>query len=207
VAALVELSARDERPTVARAPVRRPPAAPAFAASADLPLRRSDAPVTVADLFTAPTEPSPWRRRGAVIAALLLVASAAVLLLLARATAQSEPSLTAAPASRLELLSLRDARQGDELTITGLVQNPRGSRPLSNVTAVATTYQAGGAALASGSAPLDFTTLQAGEESPFVITVPAAGAVARYRISFRGSDGRVIAHVDRRQPPMARGTW
>ncbi|HET7617051.1 MAG TPA: hypothetical protein VFK20_00980 [Vicinamibacterales bacterium] len=207
VAALVELAARNGRPTVARAPVR-PHVPTAIAPPADLPLRRSDTPVKVADLFTAPAEPSPWPRRGAVIAALVLVAAAAVLLLLTRASAsRSGPAVTSAPATRLELLSLRDARQGDDLTITGLVQNPRGSRPLSNISAVATTYDAGGAALASGSAPLDFTTLQGGDESPFVITVPAAGAVARYRISFRGSDGRVIAHVDRRQPPMARGTW
>jgi hypothetical protein len=207
VAALVVLASRDERPTVARAPVRRPPAPPAMTASADLPLRRSEPAVSVADLFTVPAEPSPWPRRGAVIAALVLVAAAAVLLLLTRAAARSGPAIAEVPASRLELLSLRDARDGDELTITGLVQNPRGSRPLSNITAVATTYDAGGAALETGSAPLDFTTLQAGDESPFVITVPDAGAVARYRISFRGSDGRVIAHIDRRQPAMARGAW
>ena len=32
-----------------------------------------------------------------------------------------------------------------------------------------------------------------------VVTVPVAENVARYRIGFRGDDGRVIAHVDRRQ--------
>jgi len=32
-----------------------------------------------------------------------------------------------------------------------------------------------------------------------LISVPVTDAVARYRIGFRGEDGRVIAHVDKRQ--------
>jgi hypothetical protein len=52
--------------------------------------------------------------------------------------------------------------------------------------------------LTSARAPLDFTTLRPGDESPFVIPVPVTGSVARYRIGFRAADGSVIAHIDRR---------
>jgi hypothetical protein len=43
------------------------------------------------------------------------------------------------------------------------------------------------------------TALAPGDESPFVVAVPVTEAVARYRIGFRGEDGRVIAHIDKRQ--------
>jgi hypothetical protein len=31
-----------------------------------------------------------------------------------------------------------------------------------------------------------------------VIRVPVSGAVARYRVGFRGEDDRVLGHIDRR---------
>ena len=40
--------------------------------------------------------------------------------------------------------------------------------------------------------------LGAGEESPFVVKIPNAAAVGRYRVGFRLDDGGVVAHVDRR---------
>ena len=49
----------------------------------------------------------------------------------------------------------------------------------------------------SGRAPLDFTTLDPGDESPFVVTLPNAAGVGRYRVSFRTEDG-AVRHVDRR---------
>jgi hypothetical protein len=55
-----------------------------------------------------------------------------------------------------------------------------------------------GAILASGRAPLDFTSLAPGDESPFLVTVPVNGRVARYRIGFRTEDGGIIGHVDKR---------
>ena len=45
-----------------------------------------------------------------------------------------------------------------------------------------------------------------GEESPFVIKVPVAGVASRYRVRFRGADGAVIAHVDRRPDAAAAAT-
>jgi hypothetical protein len=52
--------------------------------------------------------------------------------------------------------------------------------------------------LTSGRAPLDFTTLAAGDESPFLIRVPVSGTVAKYRVGFRRADGNVLGHLDRR---------
>jgi hypothetical protein len=113
---------------------------------------------------------------------------------------------SAAPAG-LELLSLRDARQADALTITGLVHNPRGGSLLSRVTVTAYTFDDKGSFLASGRALIDVTSFAPGDESPFVVTVPVTGTVARYRIGFRAEDGSVIAHIDKRQPAPMAANW
>ena len=55
-----------------------------------------------------------------------------------------------------------------------------------------------GSFVASGRAPLDYQALAPGDESPFVITVPGAADVSRYRVSFREGDD-VLPHVDRRE--------
>jgi hypothetical protein len=122
------------------------------------------------------------------------------------------PSAAAAPtaaseqaAPGLELLSLRDARQADTLTITGMVQNPQAGSLLSRVAVTAYAFDDKGTFLASGRALIDVTALAPGDQSPFLVTVPVTETVARYRIGFRSEDGRVIAHIDRRQQqtPMA----
>ena len=97
----------------------------------------------------------------------------------------------------LELVSMRHERDGDALRVTGLVRNPRSGRAASRVTAVVLAFNRAGAYVASGRAPLDFTTLDPGDESPFVVTIPGAADVGRYRVSFRTEAG-VVQHVDRR---------
>ena len=159
-------------------------------------------------LFSEPERASPWRGRAVIMGALALVATTVVLLTLtvrdrARAEHRSPASFDAAAAPAavppLELLSLRDSRNAKTLTITGLVQNPRGGVMLRQVTVTAFAFDASGAFLASGQALLDITALSPGDESPFVVAVPVTGNVARYRIGFRGENGQVIAHVDKRQ--------
>ena len=76
----------------------------------------------------------------------------------------------------------------------------RATAPLSRVVATAFLFGPDGTFLTSSRAPLDFTTLAPGVESPFVVSVPVSGAVSRYRVGFRTDDGRVISHVDRRAP-------
>ena len=106
----------------------------------------------------------------------------------------------------LELTSLAHERSGESLKISGLVHNPRAGRAYSDVAAVVFTFDRQGNYLSSGRSGLDFRQLPPGEESPFTITLPSAGAVARYRVSFR-TDEAVIPHLDRRNPPAReRGT-
>ena len=85
------------------------------------------------------------------------------------------------------------------------MQNPRTGAPLSRVVVTAFAFGPDGTFLASSRAPLDFTTLAPGDESPFVVTVPVTGVVSRYRIGFRAEDGNVIAHVDKRAPEALAG--
>jgi hypothetical protein len=174
---------------------------------ADFEIRRAEPVVTgVADLFAHRDQPSPWGRRLAAAAALATIVAAigfAVGSWGGRESATSAP-LTASPQTAaaeiapLELVSLRHVQQAQSLTVTGLVQNPPTGAPLSRIAATAFVFGRDGTFLASSRAPLDFTTLGPGDESPFVVAVPVTGVVSRYRIGFRAEDGRVIAHVDKR---------
>ena len=153
------------------------------------------------DLFTRDDAPSPWGRRLAVagaLAAVLAIVGYAVLPGDEPAPAAAAAAAAAVKQAPLELMTLRHVQNGDGLTISGLVHNPRNGLPLSQVSANALLFADDGSLVASGRAALDFTTLAPGDESPFVVTVPVTGAVARYRIGFRAPDGSVIAHVDRR---------
>ena len=159
-------------------------------------------------LFVTPATDSPWTSRLGIIGVMVLVlgCALAVAVFSGAQRVQDQPSQAQAPAPRaLELLSLSHQQERGALRVSGTVENPRGAASLSHVTAVALLFDAGGGFVASGRAPLDFTTLAAGDESPFVISVPVDRPVARYRISFRTDDGRVVAHVDRRNgAPVAR---
>jgi hypothetical protein len=156
----------------------------------------------VPDLFAERERSSPWGPRLAVIGAMVAILLAGGILVASRphggtmgAGAVAAAATQPAP---LELLSLRYQQQNEHMEITGLVKNPAGGAPLARVTATAFLFGGDGTFLASGRALLDYTTLAPGEESPFVITVPISGTVTRYRVGFRGEDGRVLAHVDRR---------
>jgi hypothetical protein len=208
VAALAQMATHTtERTTTSRvASARTTSPPPRRGEPIDLPLREdrnAPAPVSAAPLFQQPETSSPWGHRAAVMAALALALASVVLFGLAARNRSVAAASTAAGAphapAALELLSLRDARDAGTLTITGLVRNPRTGGAQSRVTVTAFAFDESGAFLSSGRALLDVTSLAPGDESPFVVSVPATGNVARYRISFRGEDGRVIAHVDRRQ--------
>jgi len=131
-----------------------------------------------------------------------LAAGAVMLLLIAGGVfvssrvADSAPAAAKAP-SPLELLSMRYQRQGTTLTVSGLVKNPAGGAAVNRVTAVVFAFDRSGAFVASGRAPLDFSALAPGDESPFVVSVPNVSDVARYRVTFRSGDG-VVRHIDRR---------
>ncbi|MBA2306214.1 MAG: hypothetical protein H0W08_26795 [Acidobacteria bacterium] len=168
----------------------------------DLDLRPVQAPATSAlGLFQRHDEPSAWPRRVAVAGA-----AAAVLAVLVFGwsamrgrvvPAESRVAASLTPQA-LELRSLGHVESEGALTIRGVVHNPAGGAAVSRVDAVALVYGADGTLLTSGRAPIDGTGLAPGAQSPFVVRVSVNGIAARYRVSFRGEDDRVIAHVDRR---------
>jgi len=174
-------------------------------ASRDSELLREPAQIvrTADDLFVVSPEPSPWLRRLGVATALAVVIGALGYVLLPARTAAPSAAAAAAQAVPLELVSLSHTQQPSGLTISGTVYNPRGATPVSQVSAAAVLFGPDGKFLTSARAPLDFTTLRPGEESPFVVTIPVAGVVARYRVGFRAADGSAIAHVDRRADATA----
>lgn len=106
----------------------------------------------------------------------------------------------AAPVAQpLGLVSLRHEQGADgSLVISGVVRNPPDSIGREKLFAAASLVDAGGTLVATARAPLDFTTLAPGDESPFVVRIAAADGVARYRIGFRDAAGAPVAHIDRR---------
>jgi len=158
----------------------------------------------IGGLFSAP-EPStsPWRPRlaiaGLIVAVLAVIGSVAVFRGPSGARAQD------AAAAPLELLSLEHQQNGQVLTVTGRVRNPRGATAMPSPTATVFVFGADGSFLTSGRALLDVPTLTAGTESGFAVSIPVNGVVARYRVSFRDGANHPIAHIDRRNgAPVAR---
>lgn len=125
------------------------------------------------------------------VAALILIAGGTVL------RNDTQPGADRAGAAALELVSMRHAREGRTLTVTGLVRNPAAGAPLSGVAALVFAFDRGGEFVASGRGALELPVLQPGEEAPFAVTVTDLPDVGRYRVSFRTQAGP-LRHVDRR---------
>lgn len=163
-------------------------------------------PTSAPPLFAPHEDPSPWSRRVAIAGAITALLAAGVFVgWPGDSTAPTSSVRDAAPAAAadaapLELVSLRHVRDAQGLTISGIVQNPRGGAPVHGLVATGYVFGPGGAFLTSGRAPLDATLLSPGEESPFIVNLPVNGDVARYRVGFRTADGAVVAHVDKREP-------
>ena len=173
-------------------------------------------------LFAEPERSRPWARRIGIAAAVAVAAAfvgftassfTRTATTKSPATASTTTDSTAAPVAAtsgdtptLELLTLAYEQKEGTLTINGMVQNPKASSVIAaGVEVTALVFGSDGTVVASGKAPLDFSRLRPGDESPFVVRVPVTGNIARYRIGFRGNDGRVITHIDRRSAgPLAR---
>jgi len=180
----------------------------------DLDLRRSidsPLPLSPSGLFEngAPAPASPRLATVVGIGVLVFGALAAVAIVLgtgsSAATARVEaptaehairPAAAESPVP-LELLALGHERDGDRLTVRGIVRNPSVGREVDRVTAVVFLYDRNGGFLTSGRAAIESPSLAPGGESTFVVVVPGASDVGRYRVSFRTED-RVVPHVDRR---------
>ena len=156
-------------------------------------------------LFAELEPRSLWPNRLAAAAAACSVLVVAGFFLFGGSEARDQTAAEhAASSAPLELLALGHSADGSGLTISGIVQNPRSSAPLSDVVVTASLLATDGSVVENVQAPLDFTRLRPGDESPFVVKAPAAAGVARYRVSFRNSTG-ILGHVDRRAAaPIAR---
>jgi hypothetical protein len=97
----------------------------------------------------------------------------------------------------LELLALGQERDGDRLTVRGVVRDPAAGAPVDRLAAVVFAFDRQGAFVTSGRALVDTPALGPGRESGFAVTVPGASAVTRYRVSFRTGE-RLVPHVDTR---------
>jgi len=98
----------------------------------------------------------------------------------------------------LELTALTHERDGDGIVVRGVVRNPSTGADQDAIAAVVFVFTRDGGFLASGRSALAGPVLARGSETPFVVTVPHATGVGRYRVSFR-SEQRVVPHVDRRE--------
>jgi hypothetical protein len=160
-------------------------------------------------MFAGTASHSPGSRWGlAVAAGAFVIASLAAAAIVfsgsspSAATADDIPNPQPAaaattPAAPLELVALSHEREGDQLTVRGIVRNPAAGTEMDRVTAVVFLFDRDGAFLTSSRAALTASALIPGGESTFVVTAPSAGDVGRYRVSFR-TDDRIVPHIDKR---------
>ena len=178
----------------------------------DLDLRPRNAASTGADLFTTVQPRSGSRWPAVVTAGVFVLASAAALVIVLSGgssgtthASNQAPALTPPPVAALplELVALGHERDGDRLTVRGIVRNPESGAAVDRLSAVVFLFNRDGGFLSSGRVTVESSALRPGTESLFVVTVPGAGDVGRYRVSFR-SDDRIVPHVDRRVPVQAK---
>ena len=178
--------------------------AAAIGAADSVTLAASDSrSVPVTSMFEAT---SRGAAKGHPLMRMAVVAALAVALVVAAAMANrdhAQPVAARADAAPLELVSMRHTRDGRRLTVSGLVRNPPSGAPLTHIAAVVFAFDHSGSFVASGRAALDFTILEPGDESPFVVTVPDVADVGRYRVSFRTEAG-LLRHIDRRAAQQVR---
>jgi hypothetical protein len=187
-------------------------AAPSRGASDDLELRPRRVVSTGPELFSA-AQPHAGRRWGTVVAAGVFVIAAVGALVIvlsggsgvATHASNQTPAVVPPPAAALplELVALGHDRDGDRLTVRGVVRIPESGAAVDRLTAVVFLFNRDGGFLSSGRVAVETSRLRPGGESTFVVTVSGAAAVDRYRVSFR-TDDRIVPHVDRRAQVQAK---
>ena len=176
----------------------------------DLEMRPAATAVPSAGLFGGAQSPRTGSHWALVVGiGVLALASAAALAIVPGTGSRSGPhrdgpaSVGASAAVPLELVALGHERDGDRLTVHGIVRNPAGGARIDGVAAVVFVFDRDGGFLASGRMLVQSSTLPPGGETAFAVTVPGASEVGRYRVSFR-TDDRIVPHVDRRQSPQVK---
>ncbi|MCX6537616.1 MAG: hypothetical protein NT151_01580 [Acidobacteria bacterium] len=157
-------------------------------------------------LFTPPVSASDGNRRFAIAIGVgaLVVTSAigSALVFSGRPAGLAFVSPAAAKvASPLELVSLDSARDGDRVTIRGLVRNPAAGTRVEHLQAVIFLFDRRGMYLGTSHAAVVQGVLPPGSESSFEVPLAAGLRVSRYRVSFRVATAPV-PHIDRRPVPI-----
>ena len=179
----------------------------------DLELRPRVAGPAGTDMFAVAERGEASRRWPAVMAAGVFVVATAVALIIvlsggsngtthASNQAVAAPAVSQAVAAPLELVALGHERDGDRLIVRGVVRNPAAGARVDRLTAVVFLFNRDGGFLTSGRTMIEPSALVPGGESIFVVTIPGAAEVGRYRVSFR-TDDRIVPHLDRRVPIQA----
>jgi hypothetical protein len=156
-------------------------------------------------LFEQPSSPSGTRHGTVAIAGACLVSAMIGLTLVAARSPHRNATVSAtapeplAPNAPLELLALEHDRDGERLIVRGVVQNPAGATARRQLSAVVVTVGRDGRLMSTGRAAVPDATLAPGATTPFVVAIPGADGVDRFRLSFR-TDARIEPHVDRRMP-------
>lgn len=168
----------------------------------DLPLRTDAAPAGLVPMFA--TVSSEGRNsRLMVLTAIVLIGGAvgASMVLFSPFASRNivpAPSHAATrPALPLELIALGHERDADSLVVRGVLRNPSNGAEVDALTAVVMLFNHDGGLIGSGRAAVEASKLLPGGETAFIVTVPGAGNVERYRVSFRNSE-HVVPHVDQR---------
>jgi hypothetical protein len=100
----------------------------------------------------------------------------------------------------LELTTLSHERDGNQLTVRGVVRNPAAGTEMDHLSAVVVLFDGDGHVVTTGRSALGSSALIPGGESPFAVTIANAADTARYRVSFRSGE-RVVSHIDKRAAP------
>ena len=189
----------DARVAALSAEIHEPEGRVARAYSSNDPAYRGDPEPTYSTLFTEPQPRSGARPLAAFVVGALVVGAVGAMAVvvprtLTRAPRVAPPATASVP---LELVALGHERVGDQLTVHGVVRNPSTGTAFDQLTAVVFIVAPDGEYLATGRSAVEAPALQPGREATFAVTVPGAGEVGRYRVSFRTGD-RLVPHLDRR---------
>lgn len=133
-----------------------------------------------------------------VVGSLVMTSSRKTAARFPRAAAPAASTTTAADVP-LELIALGHEREADRLTVRGVVRGAP-SAEKGPLTAVVLLFNRQGSEIGSGRTEVPPAGPDPASERTFVVTVPSAADVGRYRISFRSAD-HVVPHVDKRAQP------
>ena len=135
----------------------------------------------------------------ATVAVAMAVLVAVSVTMLSQRSGVPPDDLGAGSPEPIELLSLAHAMQGDYIAITGSIRNPSNGIERGQLSVTATVFDRDGTVVGTRQTPLQGAVLPPGSEAPFSVSLPDAGQINRYRISFMQGQTRVL-HIDRRRP-------